>query len=48
MTGGFVLRRLLQVLPTVAGILLVSFLLVHVAPGDPVLALAGEHGDVAY
>lgn len=48
MTGGFVLRRLLQVVPTVVGILLVSFLLVHVAPGDPVLALAGEHGDSAY
>ena len=48
MTGGFVLRRLLQAVPTVAGILLVSFLLVHVAPGDPVVALAGEHGDAAY
>lgn len=44
----FVLRRLLQVVPTVAGILLVSFLLVHIAPGDPVVALAGEHGDAAY
>jgi peptide/nickel transport system permease protein len=48
MTGGFVLRRLLQVAPTVAGILLVSFLLLHVAPGDPVIAIAGEHGDAAY
>ncbi len=44
----FVTRRLLQVVPTVAGILLISFLLVHLAPGDPVLALAGEHGDAAY
>lgn len=25
-----------------------SFLLVHVAPGDPLIALAGEHGDPAY
>lgn len=48
MSRRFVLRRLLQVVPTVAGILLVSFLLVHVAPGDPVVALAGEHGDAAY
>jgi len=40
--------RLLQVVPTVAGILLVSFLLVHLAPGDPVTALAGEHGDAGY
>lgn len=48
MTGRFVLRRLVQVVPTVAGILLVSFLLVHIAPGDPVIALGGEHGDAAY
>jgi peptide/nickel transport system permease protein len=48
MSSRFVLRRLLQVVPTVAGILLVSFLLVHLAPGDPVIALAGEHGDAAY
>jgi peptide/nickel transport system permease protein len=48
MSHRFVLRRLLQVVPTVAGILLVSFLLVHIAPGDPVLALAGENGDAAY
>ena len=44
----FVTRRLLQVVPTVVGILLISFLLVHLAPGDPLLALAGEHGDAAY
>ncbi|MEJ7811301.1 MAG: ABC transporter permease [Gemmatimonadaceae bacterium] len=48
MSTRFVLRRLLQVVPTVAGILLVSFVLVHAAPGDPVLALAGEHGDARY
>ena len=48
MSGRFIVRRLLQVVPTIAGILLVSFLLVHLAPGDPVLALAGEHGDAEY
>ncbi len=42
------LRRLLQVVPTVIGIVLVGFLLIHLAPGDPVLALAGEHGDAEY
>lgn len=41
-------RRLFQVLPTVAGILLIGFLLVHLAPGDPVVALAGDSGDEAY
>lgn len=40
--------RLAQVPPTVAGILLVGFLLIHLAPGDPVLALAGQNGDAAY
>src|SRR5918993_147214 len=48
MSRRFVLRRLLQVVPTVAGIVLVSFLLVHIAPGDPVVAIAGENGDAAY
>jgi peptide/nickel transport system permease protein len=27
---------------------LIAFVAVHTAPGDPVLALAGEHGDAAY
>lgn len=48
MTGSFLLRRLLQAVPTVLGILVISFLLIHLAPGDPVLALAGENGDAAY
>lgn len=48
MNGSFVLRRLLQVVPTVAGIVLVGFLLIHLAPGDPIVALAGEHGDAEY
>jgi peptide/nickel transport system permease protein len=44
----YLLRRLAQALPAVAGILLVAFVVIHAAPGDPVLALAGEHGDAAY
>lgn len=48
MSSGYLGRRLLQVLPVVAGILLVGFLLVHLAPGDPVVALAGQSGDAAY
>ena len=46
--GRYVGRRLLLVVPTVLGVLLTGFLLVHLAPGDPVIALAGEHGDAAY
>jgi peptide/nickel transport system permease protein len=48
MTRHYVVWRLLQVLPTCAGILLVGFLLIHLAPGDPVLALAGDSGDAEY
>jgi peptide/nickel transport system permease protein len=40
--------RLLQVLPTCAGIVVLGFLLIHLAPGDPVLALAGDSGDAEY
>lgn len=35
-------------MPMLLGVVVVGFLLVHVAPGDPVLALAGENGDEAY
>jgi peptide/nickel transport system permease protein len=38
----------MQVLPTVAGLLLLNFCIVHLAPGDPVVALGGEHGDAAH
>jgi peptide/nickel transport system permease protein len=48
MTPRYLLWRLVQVVPAVAGILVVAFVAVHWAPGDPVLALAGEHGDAAY
>lgn len=48
MSGRYLAWRLLQVLPATAGIVLIGFLLIHLAPGDPVLALAGEHGDAAY
>jgi len=48
MTPRYLLWRLAQVVPAVAGILMIAFVAVHTAPGDPVLALAGEHGDAAY
>ncbi len=48
MLRGYVFRRILQLAPTTAAILLVGFLLIHLAPGDPVLALAGENGDAEY
>lgn len=48
MSWRFVVRRLLQAIPTIAVVLALGFLLVHLAPGDPVLVLAGEHGDAEY
>src|SRR5580765_4639685 len=48
MTPRYLLRRLAQVVPAVVGIVLIAFLVIHTAPGDPALALAGEHGDAAY
>jgi peptide/nickel transport system permease protein len=44
----YLLQRLAQVVPAVLGILTLAFVIVHTAPGDPLLALAGEHGDAAY
>ncbi|WP_219418953.1 ABC transporter permease [Pseudonocardia nigra] len=37
-----VLRRVLAVLPTLLGVLVVTFLVVHMIPGDPVRALLGD------
>jgi peptide/nickel transport system permease protein len=36
-------RRALAAIPFLAGVLLVTFVLIHRAPGDPVSILAGEH-----
>jgi len=47
-TSGYLLRRLLQVPPAVAAIIVVTFVVVHLAPGDPVVTLAGQSGDEAY
>lgn len=48
MTVRYAALRLAQILPTVFGIVVLVFVLIHAAPGDPVLALAGEHGDEGY
>lgn len=48
MSAQYLAWRLLQLVPTVLGIVLVAFLLIHLAPGDPILVLAGEHGDAGY
>lgn len=48
MTSRYVLRRLLQIPVTVVAIVVLGFVLIHAAPSDPILALAGESGDTAY
>jgi ABC-type dipeptide/oligopeptide/nickel transport system permease component len=41
----FIARRLLLAIPTLFGVLVVAFLLLYVAPGDPVQAMVGERAD---
>ncbi len=43
----FLARRVLLAVPTLAGVLIVTFLLLYVAPGDPVLEMVGERADSA-
>ncbi|MDQ3569911.1 MAG: ABC transporter permease [Actinomycetota bacterium] len=45
---GYVVRRLVQILPTVGAILVITFVMVQLAPGDAVDALAGGGGNEAY
>jgi len=44
----FVIRRLLAAVPLVLGVMVIAFTLIHLAPGDPIQALAGDGGDAAY
>jgi ABC-type dipeptide/oligopeptide/nickel transport system permease component len=43
----FILRRILLSIPTLFGVLVVAFLLLYVAPGDPVESMIGERADSA-
>ncbi len=44
----YILRRLLQAVPLLLGVVVVNFSLIHLAPGDPIYLLAGDGGDAAY
>jgi ABC-type microcin C transport system permease subunit YejB len=46
--GRYLIRRLLQAVPLVLGILVITFALIHLAPGDPLIFLAGEGGNAAF
>src|SRR5688500_789360 len=43
----FIRRRLLLAIPTLLGVLVVAFLVLYVAPGDPVQSMIGERADSA-
>jgi peptide/nickel transport system permease protein len=44
----YLVRRLLQTIPLLLAVIAATFVLVHVAPGDPVHILGGDGGDAAY
>lgn len=39
---------MLQAVPVLLGVLVLTFVLIHLAPGDPIYILAGDGGDAAY
>lgn len=43
----FILRRLLQSIPTLVGVAILAFILIHIAPGGPVSALVGQNATPA-
>jgi len=40
----FTVRRILQAAPLLVGVIVLNFIIIHMAPGDPVLVIAGEYG----
>ncbi|MGQ0570545.1 MAG: ABC transporter permease [Armatimonadota bacterium] len=45
--AGYIARRLIQAVPVVLAVVILNFLIVHLAPGDPVNILVGEYGGTA-
>lgn len=41
----FMIRKLLQYIPMIFGVIIITFILVNMAPGDPTFILVGEVGD---
>ena len=41
---GLLTRRLALIVPTLVGVTLLGFILVHAVPGDPIEVRTGEHG----
>ena len=43
----FVLRRILLAIPALLGLLVITFVMIHVSPADPATTLAGDNASVA-
>ena len=41
--GKYILKRLITVIPTLIGVTLIIFLFQRLIPGDPAVAMLGEH-----
>ncbi|MEM4613556.1 MAG: ABC transporter permease [Ignisphaera sp.] len=41
----FIIKKLLQYIPMIFAVIIITFILVHMAPGDPTFILVGEVGD---
>ncbi|AFI04915.1 ABC transporter permease [Helicobacter cetorum] len=41
----FILKRLLWAIPTLLGVSVIVFMMVHLVPGDPALVILGEHAN---
>jgi peptide/nickel transport system permease protein len=39
----YIIKRLLQIIPVLLGVTLIAFALIHLAPGDPVRTMLGQH-----
>lgn len=44
----YAVQRLAQAVPLLLALLVINFVLIHTAPGDPIYVLAGQSGDAAY
>ena len=42
--AGYIARRFAQAVPVILAVVILNFLIVHMAPGDPVTILVGEYG----
>ncbi|GAB4117073.1 MAG: ABC transporter permease [Candidatus Caldatribacteriota bacterium] len=42
----YITKRLLMLIPVLVGVSILSFSLIHLAPGDPAITIAGEHASI--